>query len=155
MYSVLSRYILDGEETDEEERNMFFSCSTPREIARGLKRIWDSKMGTPSSARITEDVDLVLKALEIFNRANGAAVEGLADKNGHRRKEVGEGKSVSWGGARTKGEGCECELTKNMFFHNDLLQLWLRKKRKITEFFPDITVFTIKKLALRTNEIKR
>ena len=41
MHSVLSRYILDGEETEEEERNMCFSYSTPREIARGLKCIWD------------------------------------------------------------------------------------------------------------------
>ena len=43
-------------------------------IARGLKRIWDSKMGTPSSARIIEDVDLALKALEIVYRTNDAAV---------------------------------------------------------------------------------
>ena len=42
MYSVLSCYILDGEETDEEESNMFFRYSTPREIAQGLKRIWYS-----------------------------------------------------------------------------------------------------------------
>ena len=65
-------------------------------------------MGTPSSARIIEDVDLALKALEIFYLANGASVEGLADRNGHRQKVVGEGKSVSWGGARTKGKGREC-----------------------------------------------
>ena len=65
MHSVLSRYIVDGEETNKEERNMCFSYSTPREITRGLKRIWDSKMGTPSSVRIIEDVDLVLKVLEI------------------------------------------------------------------------------------------
>ena len=94
-------------------------------------------MGTPSSARIIQDVDLALKTLEIVYRTNGAAVEGLADRNGHRRKVVGEGKSVSWGGART----CECKLTKNMFFHSDLLKLCLKKKRKINEFFPDTTVF--------------
>ena len=58
-------------------------------------------MGITSSARIIEDVDLALKALEIVYRANGAAVEGLDDRNGHRRKVVGEGKIVSWGGART------------------------------------------------------
>ena len=84
--------------------------------------------GTPSSDRIIEDVDRALEALLIFFRANDAAVEGLADKNGHRRKEVGEGKSVSWGGAQTKGEGRECELTKNMFFRNYLLQLCLKTK---------------------------
>ena len=49
---VLSHFFLNGEETDEEERNMCFCFSTPKEIARGLKRIWESKMGTPSLARI-------------------------------------------------------------------------------------------------------
>ena len=64
-------------------------------------------MGTPSSERIIQDVDLALKALEIVYRANRAAFEGLADRNGHTRKVVGEGKIVSWGGARTKGKGRE------------------------------------------------
>ena len=123
MHSVLSRYIVDGEETNEKEMNMCYSYSTLMEITLGLKRIWDSKMGTPSSVRVIEDVDLALKVLEIVYRENGAAVEGLADRNGHKKKEVVKGKSVSWGGARNKGEGRECELTKNMFFHNDLLKL--------------------------------
>ena len=57
---------------------------------------------------------------------------------------VGERKGGSWGGAQTKGEVNECELTENMFFHSDLLQLCLKKKRKITVFFPDTTIFTIK-----------
>ena len=69
-------------------------------------------MGTPSSARIIEDVDLALKTLEIDYWTNGAAVEGLEDRNMHKKKEVGKGKSVSWGGAQTKDEGRECELTK-------------------------------------------
>ena len=47
---VLSRFVLDREGTDEEEMNMQFSFSTPRGIAQGMKRIWESKMGTPSSA---------------------------------------------------------------------------------------------------------
>ena len=133
--------MLDGEGTDKEESNTQFSFSTPRGIDRGMKRIWDSKMVTPSSARIIEDVDLALKALEIVYLANGDSVEGLADRNGHRRKVVGERKSVSWGGARTKGKGRECKLTKNMFLHSDLLKLCLKKKWKINEFFPDTTFF--------------
>ena len=60
-HCVLSRFVIDREGTDEEERNMRFSFYTPKEIAKGLKRIWESKMGTPSSARIVEDVDLVLR----------------------------------------------------------------------------------------------
>ena len=33
MHSVFSRYILDGEETNEEESNVCFSYSKPREIS--------------------------------------------------------------------------------------------------------------------------
>ena len=106
---------------------MRFSFSTPKEIARGMKRIWDLKMGTPSLAGIIQEVYLALKALEIVYLANGDAVEILADRNGHRRKVGGEGKIVSWGGARTKGKGRECELTKKMFLHSDLLKLCLEK----------------------------
>ena len=130
-HCVLSRFVLDREGTEEEERNMRFSFSTPKEIARGLKHIWESKMGTPSLACIIQDFDLVLKALEIVYRANGAAVEGLADRNGHRRKVIGEEKSVSWGGARTKGKGCECKLTKKMFLHSDMLKVCLKKSGRL------------------------
>ena len=52
--------------------------------------IRESKMRTPSSSRIIEDVDLALRALEIFYLANWAAVEGLSDRNGYRKKVVGE-----------------------------------------------------------------
>ena len=86
MNSVLRCYILDGEETDKEERNMCFSYLTLKEISQGLKRIWDSQMeGTPSPAKIIQYVDLTLKVLEIAYHENGAAVEGLADRNGYRR----------------------------------------------------------------------
>ena len=68
---------------------------------------------------------MALKALEIVYHENGAAVEGMADRNQHRRKVVGEWESVRWGGARTKGKGRECELTKNMFVHSDMLKLCL------------------------------
>ena len=60
---------------------MNFSFSAPKKIFRGLKRIWEFKMGTPYLAMIIQDVDLALKALEIVYRANGAAVEGLSDRN--------------------------------------------------------------------------
>ena len=98
-------------------------------------------MGTPCSARIIQDVDLALKALEIVYRENGDAVEGLAGRNGHRRKVCGKVKIVRCGGARTKGEGRECELAKKMLYHSDLLKLCLMKRQKISYFFPDTTVF--------------
>ena len=112
-------------------------------------------MGTPSSERIIQDVDLALKALEIIYCANRSEVERLDDRNGHRRKVVGEGKSVSWGGARTKCKGRQCKLTKNMFFHSDLLKLCLKKnttslRSSLTQLF-----FMIRKLALRCNGVKK
>ena len=82
-------------------------------------------MGTLSSESVIQDFDLTFKALEIVYRENGDAVELLADKNGHRRKVVGEEESVSWGGARTKGKGRKCKLTKKMLLHIDLLKLCL------------------------------
>ena len=80
-------------------------------------------MGTTSSESIIQDVDLALKALEIFYCANGDAVEGLADKNIHICKVIGEVKRFNWGCARTKGKGRKCELTKQMFLHSDMLKL--------------------------------
>ena len=83
-------------------------------------------MGTPSSARIIQEFNLALKAFEIVYRANGAAVEGVADSNGHRQKVVGKGESVSWGGARTKVGERKYKLTKKMFLHVDILKLCLK-----------------------------
>ena len=64
-HCVLSLSIIDGKEITEEERKLCFSFSTPREIAQGLKRLWDSIMETHSPARIIQDVDPALNALEI------------------------------------------------------------------------------------------
>ena len=93
--------------------------------------------------------------METFYHANDDAVKGLGDRNGHRCKVVGEGKSVSFGGAQTKGEGYECKATKKIFFHNDLLQLCLKKiGRSLSSSLTPLFII-IKILALRTNEIKR
>ena len=62
-HCILRRFVIDGEGTDEEERKMRFSFSTPKHFTRGIKRIWESKMGTPPSAMIIEDVYLGFKAL--------------------------------------------------------------------------------------------
>ena len=50
---------------------MHFVSYTTQEIARRLNHIWRSKMGTPSSSRVIEYVDLALKALEIVCRKMG------------------------------------------------------------------------------------
>ena len=83
LHYVLRHFVLDGEVTDEEERIMRFSFSTPKEITRALKRIRESITGTPYSVSIINDVDLALKALEIVIHSNGSAVEGIADNIGH------------------------------------------------------------------------
>ena len=98
-------------------------------------------MVTPSPVRIMEDVDLAFQYLEIVYRENGDAVEGLADRNGHRHKVLGEGVSVRWGVTRTKIKVREFELTKNMFLHSDLLKLCMNKEHNNIDFFPDTTVF--------------
>ena len=60
---------------------------------------------------------------------------------------VGEVKSVSWGVARTKGEVHKRKLTKSMFLHSDFLT-------SLTSYLTPL-FFTIRKLALRTNDKKR
>ena len=45
------------------------------------------------------------------------------------------------GGERTKVKGRECELTKHMFLHSDMLKLYMKKKHNISEVFPDRTFF--------------
>ena len=126
-HCVLSRFVIDREGIYEEESNMRFSFYTPKKINRGMKLIQESKMGKPSTARIILDLDLALKALEIVYRINGAAVEGPSDRNGHTRKLLGEGESLSWGGAQTKVKGRKCELTKHMVLYSDILKLCLKK----------------------------
>ena len=49
--------------------------------------------------------------LEIVYRAHAGAFEGV----------VGEGKSVSWGVAQTKGEVHKRKLANKMLLHSDLL----------------------------------
>ena len=75
-HCVLRRFFLDGGGTDEEERNMRFNFSTPREISRGMKRIWESKMGTPSWARIIEGVDIALRRWKLSTWQMGLQLRG-------------------------------------------------------------------------------
>ena len=70
-------------------------------------------------------------------RVYARAVEGV----------VGEGENVSWRGTRTKGEVHNRELTKNMLLHSDLLT---SLSSSLTQLY-----FTIRKLALRDNRVKR
>ena len=77
------------------------------------------------------------QALEIVYCANSGSSEGV----------VGEGKSVSWGGAQTKGEVQKCKLTKKKLLNSDFL----------TSLSSSLTqlCFKVIKLALRVNGVKR
>ena len=77
------------------------------------------------------------QALEIIYRTYAGGVEGV----------VVEEKSVSWGGAQTKGEVHKHKITKNMFLHSDLLTSLISSLTQLC--------FTIRKLALRGNGLKR
>ena len=44
---VLSRFVLDGERTEEEERNMRFSFSTPKEICQRIEAYTGIENGNP------------------------------------------------------------------------------------------------------------
>ena len=65
-------------------------------------------MGTTSSERIIEDVDLTLNELETLCCENEEAIEELDDRNVHKWEVVSVGESVSWEGAQTRGKGREC-----------------------------------------------
>ena len=123
-------------------------------ISRGIKRIWELKLGEPSSERIIQHVDLKLKALGIFYRKNETAVEQIADSNGHRQKVVGERESIIWGVAQTKGKGRKCEIAKMMFLHSDLLKFCLKKNTTSLSSFLTQLYFTIIKPALQGNGVK-
>ena len=77
------------------------------------------------------------QALEIVYCSHDGNVKGV----------VGEGGSVSWGGARTKGELNKRKLTKNMLLYSDLLTSLIYSLTQLC--------FTIVKLVLRGNGIKR
>ena len=77
------------------------------------------------------------QASEIVYPTHAGAVGGV----------VSEGKSVSWGGTQTKGKAHKRKLTKNMFLHSDLLT---SLTSSLTKLF-----FTIRKLALQGNKVKR
>ena len=66
---------------------------------RELKRIWEWETISPSSRRIIEDINRALETFVIVYHVHGAAIEELADQNGHIRLGVGYGKGGTWGGA--------------------------------------------------------
>ena len=50
--------------------------------------------------------------------------------------------------------GHECHIDRKIFFHSDLLKLYLDRKCDITEFLPDTVKFFMGKLAIQGNGLK-
>ena len=70
-----------------------FSKATPKEIMRTLDRLWDPVTGvTPKPSRIVQDINRLKENFLIIVEADGEIVDGVADRNGHRRG-VGPGQS--------------------------------------------------------------
>ena len=72
---------------------MIFSYATLAGNSSGMKGIWELDMRSPSSTRMTKDVDRSLKALEIIYNARDLVVEGLEYHNRHIQLVLGDGKS--------------------------------------------------------------
>ena len=72
----------------KQEDPLKFSKATPKEISKGILKIYDPKNGVaPTSKRIIQDVKRVLTSLETIVEAGGKVVEGLVNRNGHRRRK--------------------------------------------------------------------
>ena len=64
-----------------------FSKCTPVTICHSIARLWDPISGvSPKPVQIVQDVDKVLENLFIVCEADGAVVQGICDRNGHRDK---------------------------------------------------------------------
>lgn len=68
-----------------------FSKGTPKTIEAAVRRLWDPQTGvSPPPHRIVQDINRVLENVEIVVREDGAVVDGVVDRNGHRRKSTGD-----------------------------------------------------------------
>ena len=108
-----------------------FSNSTPKIIARGIKRLMEGHSpedGVPSSKRIIEDCDRALTAMRIVCEHKGAIVPGLADRNGIRYAKEG---TNGRGGPREK---CR-QLQAASCVHPSVTSLVNEKRKEVVSKF--------------------
>ncbi len=66
-----------------------FSLSSPSEITRAVRRLWDPESGTsPVPKRILQDIKKIPQACFEIVSHGGKIVPGLANRNGHRREKT-------------------------------------------------------------------
>lgn len=86
---------------DKDNKNKF-SLSTPLNVSLSIHRLWapsnEADGGVPSSSRIIQDITKCsgTHLLQIIE-ARGALVEGIGNRNGVRKRTMG-----NWGGPREK-----------------------------------------------------
>ena len=89
LHESVRQHVALTQSLDNDDVNKF-DISTPRRGSRAYHRVWNSPeaegaIGSAvSSRRIVQDTNKVLQALFIIRDNNGAAVEGLASRQGHR-----------------------------------------------------------------------
>ena len=59
--------------------------STPPLIERSVNRIWSSPDDPPNSTRIIHDYVMAIDFMHVVYKANRKIVDGLCDRNGHRK----------------------------------------------------------------------
>ena len=102
--------------TGEMEKGTGYSMGTPNEAWRTMTEVWKT---TPSSARIVQDVDRFLVALERIIEEEGAYVEEFDARKGHRRATQ---KAIKGGALFLTAGGC---LTPTaMEAMRELLKSW-------------------------------
>ena len=63
-----------------------FSKATPIEVMKTVNRLWDPVTGvSPRSDRIVQDIQRLKENFLLIVEADGAIVDGVADRNGHRK----------------------------------------------------------------------
>ena len=63
-----------------------FSKATPKLIMSTVNRLWDPVTGvSPRPSRIIQDIERLRENVLLVVDANGAIVDGVADRNGHRK----------------------------------------------------------------------
>ena len=80
-----------------------FSKSTPKNIERGILKIWNHAEGAPCALRVKQDIERAVESMAAVVAAGGKMVPGLANRNGHRNESGG--KKGKRGGKRVKGTG--------------------------------------------------
>jgi len=118
----VDRHILHTSHLPEEDPRKF-SLTTPSRGASAYKRVL---LGCPSSKRIVQDCNKVVRNMVVIHKHKGAVVQGLALRNGHRQQSsqaalIASGHKSKRGGARKRDATKQEKYLKGTWWHPDAL----------------------------------